>query len=91
MELKAICIILLFLSSKPLTAEYHTVLAQSYEELPYVSHMFSDPQNNIWALVNPYKPLWCTDRNRTYEEPEEVPEISTRIVKILKYNVKGNK
>lgn len=53
--------------------------------------MFSDPQNNIWALVNPYRPLWCTDRNRTYEKPEEAPEINKRVVKILKYNVKENK
>ncbi|KAF5284539.1 hypothetical protein FQA39_LY16989 [Lamprigera yunnana] len=46
---------------KPLMAEYHSVLLQSYDILPYVSHLFSDPQNNIWALINPSTPEGCND------------------------------
>ncbi|KDR24274.1 uncharacterized protein LOC110827463 [Zootermopsis nevadensis] len=36
---------------RPLSAESHTVLLQSPKTLPQVSHMFLDPQWQVWAVV----------------------------------------
>lgn len=45
-------LILSFYSRKPLGAEGHNVLLQSFELLPDVTQLFSDQQGNVWALLN---------------------------------------
>lgn len=68
-------------------AEYHNLLAQSYDALPYVSSLFTGPQNGIWALVNPQRPTLCSDHNRTLPESSgNYPKLKSRVVKLLKYN-----
>lgn len=62
-------------------AEFHDVLAQSYERLPYVSQIFTGPQNGIWALVNHAGPDSCGS-----EEANDLETLDTRVVKIMKYN-----
>lgn len=81
-------------TSKPLSAENHNVLAQSYSSLPYVSCLFNGPQNGVWALVNPFSPETCTSANRTQFalSNEIIPAtLEARVVKILQYNKRTKK
>ncbi|XP_018567486.1 uncharacterized protein LOC108908061 [Anoplophora glabripennis] len=69
----------------PMEAEYHTVLTQSYEELPYVSELFTDPYHyGLWALVNPLSSEDCQEANNTIAE--NIHKLKSRVVKVLKYN-----
>ncbi|XP_044253218.1 uncharacterized protein LOC123004163 [Tribolium madens] len=61
----------------PPIAEHYNVLAQSYELLPYVSQLYTGPQNSIWALANPSPSHLC----------QESPQLSKRLIKLLKYNI----
>lgn len=65
-------------------AEHHNVLTQSFEQLPYVADLFTDPQNALWALVNPLPLEGCLEINNTITE--NIPKLESRVVKILKYN-----
>lgn len=81
----------MFCFRKPLQAENHRVLYQSYENFPYVPHLFTGPQMGIWAVVNPLPPKNC-DTNTTDKTvvPEDTPEVKARIVKLLRFNQKNN-
>ncbi|XP_030752207.1 uncharacterized protein LOC115879459 [Sitophilus oryzae] len=63
----------------PMAAENHNVLAQSYKRMPYVSRIFTDPQNGIWALVNPFSPENC---NTDLTDLKKLD----RVAKIMRYN-----
>ncbi|KAJ3646746.1 hypothetical protein Zmor_024320 [Zophobas morio] len=63
---------------QPPQAEYYNVLAQSYDLLPYVSQLYTGPQNGIWAIANPGHPTQC---------PTDSPHLEKRLVKLLKYNM----
>ncbi|KAJ8984333.1 hypothetical protein NQ317_012552 [Molorchus minor] len=76
-------VILRWLIGSPLRAEFHDVLAQSYEKLPYVSDLFTGPQYGLWALVNPLPPEQCIELNAINEN---IPKPRSRVVRILKYN-----
>ncbi|CAH1116316.1 unnamed protein product [Phaedon cochleariae] len=67
----------------PLEAEFHNVLMQSYDKLPYVSQLFTDPQKSIWALVNKDNPEECSTRS-TSNESESA--LGSRVVRILRYS-----
>ncbi|CAH1972070.1 unnamed protein product, partial [Acanthoscelides obtectus] len=71
-------VILRWIIGSPMKAEYHNVLAQSYEKLPYVSELFTGPQRGLWAVVNSGSPDMC---NLT-----DLPTVQKRFVKILKFN-----
>nr|CAH7736196.1 unnamed protein product [Callosobruchus chinensis] len=71
-------VILRWIIGSPMKAEYHNVLAQSYDRLPYVSGLFTGPQRGLWAIVNPGNPDMC---NLT-----DLPMVHRRFVKILKFN-----
>ncbi|KAJ8959609.1 hypothetical protein NQ318_021795 [Aromia moschata] len=77
-------VVVRWLIGSPLEAEYHNIFAQSYEKLPYVSELFTGPQNGLWALVNPLSPKECMEVNNTILE--NIPRPENRAVKILKYN-----
>ncbi|KAF7269021.1 hypothetical protein GWI33_017903 [Rhynchophorus ferrugineus] len=64
---------------KPMTAENHDVLGQSYTRMPYVSRIFTDPQNGIWALVNPFNAQDCQTDLTNFQSLQ-------RAVKIMRYN-----
>ncbi|CAH0564432.1 unnamed protein product [Brassicogethes aeneus] len=68
---------------KPLKAEHHSILAQSYQKLPYVSQLFTGPQLGLWALVNPVNPDVCDNINMIYHYPEDKPNVTHRFVKLL--------
>lgn len=72
---------------KPLQAESHRVLYQSYKHFPYVSQIFVGPQMGIWALVNPLGAQSCTSESGL---PEDVPKVKNRVVKLLRYNQRIN-
>ncbi|KAK4874678.1 hypothetical protein RN001_014038 [Aquatica leii] len=74
--------------NKPLSAEHHDVLLQSYGILPHVSHLFNDPHNNVWALVNPVDIKQCTK-----EDSKVVHEMSavSRVVQLSKCLRRGLK
>ncbi|KAJ8923459.1 hypothetical protein NQ315_002018 [Exocentrus adspersus] len=77
-------VVVRWLIGLPMDAEYHNVLAQSYENMPYVVDLFTCPQYGLWALVNPLSPEDCNEINNTIAE--NIPKLSTRVIKILKYN-----
>lgn len=72
--------------STPLTAENHDVLIQSYEILPYVSHLFKTLQNDIWALINPLPVQDCAtvEDRKNFRWPTEIPEVHNRIMQLVK-------
>ncbi|XP_023026494.2 uncharacterized protein [Leptinotarsa decemlineata] len=72
-----------WLIGSPIEAEYHNVLAQSYEKFPFVSELFTGPQNGLWAIVNPAGQDGCSNFNETMEN---LPELQSRVVRILRYN-----
>ncbi|VEN57373.1 unnamed protein product [Callosobruchus maculatus] len=71
-------VILRWIIGSPMKAEYHSVLAQSYDRLPYVSGLFTGPQRGLWAIVNPGSPDMCNQTG--------LPKVQRRFVKILKFN-----
>ncbi|KAG5883609.1 hypothetical protein JTB14_025183 [Gonioctena quinquepunctata] len=75
--------ILRWLIGFPMRAEYHSVLAQSFEKLPFVSELFTGPRNGLWAIVNPAGPGDCLNLNGT---AENLPELESRVVRIMRYN-----
>lgn len=64
--------------SKPMTAEHHDVLAQSFETFPYVSRIFTDPQGNIVALTNLFDPSNCLKATNQF--------LLERTMRIIKYS-----
>lgn len=72
-------------------AEYHRVLYQSYEDFPYVSHLFAGPQMGIWAVINSVATETCGSYYSTDEKAissEDIPEVKARVVKLLRFNQK---
>ncbi|KAF5288320.1 hypothetical protein FQR65_LT12054 [Abscondita terminalis] len=60
-----------------LLAEHHDVLLQSFDVLPNVSHLFKDPHNNVWALVNPTPSFECISEDYVkHSEKSKVVPIS---------------
>ncbi|GJQ83886.1 hypothetical protein Trydic_g19827 [Trypoxylus dichotomus] len=72
-------------TSMPLVAEYHDVVMQTYETLPFVSQFFYGPKNSIWALVNPAGPETCQQSNGNIPSwmYGDLPKMKSRIVRIL--------
>lgn len=78
--------------SKPLQAEHHDVILQSYEALPYISQLFTDPFNSIWALINPSQFQECTyDSKLSFQVPKDIPLLKTRIMRISKFINRGKR
>ncbi|XP_066153440.1 uncharacterized protein [Euwallacea fornicatus] len=70
------------IDDKPMRAESHDVLAQSFTKMPYVSKVFTDTQGGVFALVNPFSLQECQKNNWVGKNTEQLE----RVVQIMKYH-----